>query len=244
MPTPGEIEVFKWAMRAVYGLFDTLTEVEAQLWIPPTNPGARVPKGRHLWTDAFGVVNFITLAKETASPIYLVLAKRLVHAVHNVLGKTPDGSARLYPATDEEPLKGGLRIGQLESDGPDDDGQVPTNPTAVRGGAYADTVNRSTIIRSSSGYLHSTVSPLRLVRLVTTDLQFSLQRRFFLPLSSGTRRLTLADCALHGRYLSIGSGSWYPRKVITMQQRDMWSYGSFNRPPNILTVHGESSAGR
>ncbi|KAK0622878.1 PrpF protein-domain-containing protein [Immersiella caudata] len=116
MPTPGEIHDFKLAMQAVYGPFDTLTEVEAQVWIPPTNPNARVPKGRHLWTDAFGVINFITLAKKTVSPVYLILAKRLANAVHNVLGKTRDGSARLYPATDEEPLKDGLRIGQLETD--------------------------------------------------------------------------------------------------------------------------------
>ncbi|KAK0645884.1 PrpF protein-domain-containing protein [Cercophora newfieldiana] len=116
MATVEEIQCFKRAMEAAYGLFDTLTEAEAEMWEPPDNPGAGGHRGRYLWTDAFGVVNFITLAKETVSPVYLVLAKRLVNAVHNVLGWEGDGSARLYPATEEEPLKGGLRMGKTEAE--------------------------------------------------------------------------------------------------------------------------------
>jgi len=139
MATQDEIQRFKSAMRTIYGSFDGLTEVEAQTWIPPDNPGARGHRGRYLWTDAFGVINFITLAKETVSPVYLVLAKRLVHAVHNVLGRTRDGTARLPPATDEEPLKGGLRIGKLEADGPDCDGQVTcVSETDLRLGRYTN----------------------------------------------------------------------------------------------------------
>lgn len=57
--------------------FNTLTEAEAQMWTPPNNPGVCGHKGRYLWTDAFGVMHFITVAKETVSPVYLVLAKRL-----------------------------------------------------------------------------------------------------------------------------------------------------------------------
>lgn len=100
------------------------TETEhAATWSPPTNPGAGGHRGRYLWTDAFGVVNLITLWRETKSPVYLELAKRLAQTVHNVLGRTRDGSARLPGATDERPLDGGLRIGKLDEAGPDGDGQ-------------------------------------------------------------------------------------------------------------------------
>jgi len=127
MHTLVEIQRFKCDMRRVYGPFDTLTEVEGHMWIPPDNLGARGHRGHYLLTNAFGVINFITLAKETTSPVYLVLAKRLVHTVHNVLGKTRDGMTRLYPATDEQPLKGGLRSGDPEDEcNGQCDGQVGT----------------------------------------------------------------------------------------------------------------------
>ncbi|POR39213.1 Vacuolar amino acid transporter 3, partial [Tolypocladium paradoxum] len=91
---------FNEAMSVVYGPLDHLTDDEAATWIPPDKPGAGGHRGRYLWTDAFGVVNFLTLFRETSSPKYLVLAKRLVAAVHDVLGRTRDGSARLPGATD------------------------------------------------------------------------------------------------------------------------------------------------
>ncbi|KAK3940522.1 hypothetical protein QBC46DRAFT_385225 [Diplogelasinospora grovesii] len=118
---------FKEAMRIVYGPFNQLSPEEASAWVPPDNPGAGGHRGRYLWTDAFGVVNFITLSQEEkiSSPnnIYLTLARRLVGKVHDVLGRTRDGSARLFRATDAEPLAGGLRIGKVDADGPDGDGQ-------------------------------------------------------------------------------------------------------------------------
>ncbi|XXH04602.1 hypothetical protein Hte_011019 [Hypoxylon texense] len=84
-------------------------------------------RGRYLWTDAFSVVDFVTLSREKVGahsrPLYLELARRFADAVHSVLGRTWDGSPRLPGATDEEPLKGGLRIGKLDGDGPDGDGQ-------------------------------------------------------------------------------------------------------------------------
>jgi hypothetical protein len=43
--------------------------------------------------------------------------------VHDTLGRTRDGSKRLDGATDEEPLRGGLRIGKLDAKGSDGDGQ-------------------------------------------------------------------------------------------------------------------------
>jgi len=78
------------------------------------------------------VLNFLTLHKETKSELYLTLAKRLVHRVHEVLGRErdpPPGSPpdtlpnRLPGASDAETLKGGLRIGKMDATGRDCDGQ-------------------------------------------------------------------------------------------------------------------------
>ncbi|RMJ21529.1 hypothetical protein PHISP_07598, partial [Aspergillus sp. HF37] len=98
-------------------------------WTPPAKSGGH--RGRYLWTDAFGVVNLLTMhqeyVKSAGSPegndMYLVLARRLVETVHGVLGRTRDGNSRLPGATDENPLGGGLRIGKMEELGPDGDGQ-------------------------------------------------------------------------------------------------------------------------
>lgn len=118
------IQRFKEATQLVYGPFEGISDQDAQSWKPSESLGAGGHKGRYLWTDAFGVVNFITLFKETSSPVYLTLARRLVDTVHNILGRTRDGSSRLPPATDAEPLKGGLRIGKIQGSGSDCDGQV------------------------------------------------------------------------------------------------------------------------
>ncbi|KAI1761479.1 hypothetical protein GGR53DRAFT_522364 [Hypoxylon sp. FL1150] len=113
-------------MQRVYGPYPTDAS-DPGPWQPPSNPGAGGHKGRYLWTDAFGVVNFITLSREKghahSRQLYLELARRLADKVHSVLGRTRDGSARLLGATDEEPLSGGLRIGKLDADGQDGDGQ-------------------------------------------------------------------------------------------------------------------------
>lgn len=114
---------FVEAMKSVYGPFDELSNDDAEAWTPPDNPGAGGHRGRYLWTDAFGVVNFVTLFKETAKPKYLTLAKRLVKTVHDILGRKRDGSKRLNSASDEEPLTGGLRIGKMDERGSDGDGQ-------------------------------------------------------------------------------------------------------------------------
>jgi hypothetical protein len=80
-------------------------------------------RGRYLWTDAFGVLNFITLSRETKQPHFLVLAVILVESVHDILGRTRDLSARLPGASDQSPLSGGLRIGKEAAIGADGDGQ-------------------------------------------------------------------------------------------------------------------------
>lgn len=111
------------AMQLVYGPFEHLSEEAARTWTAPDKPGAGGHRGRYLWTDAFGVVNLITLARETSSPVYLTLARRLVQTVHDVLGSNREGTARLPRATDARPLDGGLRIGKLSEHGSDADGQ-------------------------------------------------------------------------------------------------------------------------
>lgn len=114
-------------MQKVYGPYDASAQPDAE-WEPGDAGGHR---GRYLWTDAFGVINFITLSREKKKgqgaaaeegPGYLHLARRLADTVHEVLGRERGSSARLPGATDEAPLRGGLRIGKLEAAGPDGDG--------------------------------------------------------------------------------------------------------------------------
>ena len=69
------------------------------------------------------MVNFITLSKELNDPTYLVRATRLVHTVHNVLGRTRDGKVWLPGASHSNPIGGGLRIGKIDEAGSDGDGQ-------------------------------------------------------------------------------------------------------------------------
>jgi hypothetical protein len=118
--SPTSLTRFKEAMQSVYGPFEILSAPQISSWTPPPKSGGH--RGRYLWTDAFGVLNFLTLYRLTSSPLYLTLAKALVHSVHETLGRTRDGKKRLEGATDDEPLKGGLRIGKLEEDGSDGDG--------------------------------------------------------------------------------------------------------------------------
>ncbi|KAI0598287.1 hypothetical protein F4775DRAFT_556149 [Biscogniauxia sp. FL1348] len=131
------LALFEDSMQRVYGPYDASTDPEH--WQPPTNPGAGGHRGRYLWTDAFGVVNFVTLAREKgpgpSRAYYLALAERLASTVHEVLGRergddndatttsSPSIPARLPGATDEQPLAGGLRIGKAAATGPDGDGQ-------------------------------------------------------------------------------------------------------------------------
>jgi hypothetical protein len=115
------LQKFEKCMKDTYGPFPT----EAESWIPAPNPAGH--KGRYLYTDAIAVVNFLTLYNEKRgepnATYYLDLAKRLVRVVHSTLGYTRDGSSRLPGATDAEPLKGGLRIGKIDAEGPEGDGQ-------------------------------------------------------------------------------------------------------------------------
>lgn len=121
----GDMATFRAAMDQIYGPFENSDNLDAiGNWQPP----ALSPKSsRYLWTDAFGVVNFITLSRLSTSgaegELWTLYAKRLIQSVHDTLGKSRDGSRRLRGATDEQPLSGGLRIGKDEESGPDQDGQ-------------------------------------------------------------------------------------------------------------------------
>ena len=99
------------------GVYGPLPPGDSSTWEPPPKAGGF--KGRYLWTDAFGVVNFLTLYKETGDDTYLSLAKNLARKVHDVQGRTRDGKSRLPGATEENPLGGGLRIGKEDAAGSD-----------------------------------------------------------------------------------------------------------------------------
>lgn len=118
--TMSTISMFKESINAVYG---PLTDYDsnAHQWEPPERSGGH--RGRYLWTDAFGVINFITLSKETNDQSYITRAIRLAETVHNVLGKTRDGKEWLPGASFTNPVGGGLRIGKQDATGSDGDGQ-------------------------------------------------------------------------------------------------------------------------
>jgi hypothetical protein len=75
-----KLEEFKRVMDVVYGKLEGLP----QHWIPKPY---QENKGRYLWTDAFGVCNFITLFHEKNEEKYLLQADNLITNVHDVLGK-------------------------------------------------------------------------------------------------------------------------------------------------------------
>jgi len=70
---------FKEIMQEVYGEY-----ISGEIWNPKLYTEN---KGRYLWTDSFGVCNFLTLFCETKEERYLLQADSLINSVHNVLGK-------------------------------------------------------------------------------------------------------------------------------------------------------------
>lgn len=164
---------FKTAMMAVYGQLDKLSEDEAKTWIPPSSPGAGGHRGRYLWTDAFGVINLLTLYKETSMIQYLHLASQLVYTVHDILGRERDGTERLPGATDDHPLKGGLRIGKLTEAGSDCDGQYHHYLTI-----WMFALNRLSIATGDSKYNDWAI-----------ELAKSIHPRFAIPGEDGNLRM-------------------------------------------------------
>jgi len=142
---------FTNAMERIYGPFESISSDQVATWTPP--PMTEGHKGRYLWTDGFAVVNFITLYKQTADTKYLTLASRLIRTVHDILGRTRDGSARLPGATDEWPLRGGLRIGKHHASGSDGDGQYHHYLTV-----WMFALNRMTIASKDKWYNDQAIS--------------------------------------------------------------------------------------
>ena len=77
------------------------------------------PPRRYLWTDAFGVCNFLGLYHQTGEETYLDLALQLVDQVHDTLGRHREDDSRTgwISGLDEEqgkkhPTRRGLRIGK------------------------------------------------------------------------------------------------------------------------------------
>ncbi len=125
------LDKFKRIMDHVYGEFTTASTWKPKLYREYTTGGGG--GGRYLWTDAFGVINYITLFCETNDAQYLDQADALIHQVHEILGReritdTVSNNSppprRLGAATDEQPTLGGLRIGKnADEDSDDGDGQ-------------------------------------------------------------------------------------------------------------------------
>ncbi|MFP4441914.1 MAG: hypothetical protein ACLFST_02250 [Spirochaetia bacterium] len=74
---------------------------------------------RYLWTDAFGVCNFLGLAEGTGNKEYTARSRKLIESVHNTLGKHRQDDRRtgwISGLSDGEgqshPTAGGLRIGK------------------------------------------------------------------------------------------------------------------------------------
>jgi len=92
-----------------------MTEFARLTGLSPTSSAPR----RYLWTDAFGVCNFLGLYHETGGREFKDLALQLVDQVHGVLGRHRHDDHRTgwISGLDEEggrrhPTQGGLRIGK------------------------------------------------------------------------------------------------------------------------------------
>ncbi|PKY04236.1 hypothetical protein P168DRAFT_236865 [Aspergillus campestris IBT 28561] len=162
---PSRLDRFLAAQQSLYGP-NLYSIPDPQTWTPPPNSGGH--KGRYLWTDAFGVLNFITLHRETSrhnddnnnNNPYLTLARRLVHTVHDILGRTrnTNNPTRLPGATETNPLGGGLRIGKQEEHGPDGDGQYHHYLTL-----WMFALNRLSLATGDAAYNHQAVSLARAI---------------------------------------------------------------------------------
>ena len=74
---------------------------------------------RYLWTDAFAVTNYLSLAVATHDPAFIERARALIDDVHRVLGRHRPGASRSGWISDRSeadgathPTIGGLRIGK------------------------------------------------------------------------------------------------------------------------------------
>lgn len=113
----GNMAAFKAAMELAYGPLSVNGDDDS--WQPPALP---TQPGRQLWTDAFAVLNFITLAKSSSSPreadLWSSRAKKLVQSVHNTLEEKNSDASQSTQGT----VTDGLRSGNDGQAGPVSDG--------------------------------------------------------------------------------------------------------------------------
>lgn len=160
-PSP-RLDRFQQTMESIYGSFSLIDDPKN--WTPPLKSGGH--RGRYLWTDAFGVINLLTMHKEYSraggetkpDDRYVQLARRLIETVHDVLGRTRDGASLLPGATESNPLGGGLRIGKTEEQGSDCDGQYHHYLTL-----WMFALNRMALASGDMGYNRQAVALARAV---------------------------------------------------------------------------------
>ena len=165
-----------------------MTEFARETGLSPIRKRPR----RYLWTDAFGVCNFLGLYRQTGEERYLHLALRLVDQVHNTLGRHREDDSRRgwISGLDEQegrahPTRGGLRIGkELNERGPRDsfdealewdrDGQYYHYLTK-----WMHVLNRVTRVTADSNY---NTWALELAKAVHAGFVYA-------PLSGGPKRM-------------------------------------------------------
>lgn len=98
---------------------DALAETLMADFADSTGVSGKMPPRRYLWTDAFGVCNFLGLYRQTGDDRYLGFAVELVDQVHHILGRHRKDDPRqgwISGLPEEEgehhPTRGGLRIGK------------------------------------------------------------------------------------------------------------------------------------
>jgi hypothetical protein len=183
-------------IEAMSGVYGPLPSGDPSTWEPPPKAGGF--KGRYLWTDAFGVINFLTLHKETGDGKYLILAKNLVRKVHDIQGRTRDGKTRLPGATEENPLGGGLRIGKEEAAGSDGDGQYHHYLTL-----WMFALNRLSIAAKDPSYNAQAIS-----------LAKAIHPRFFKGRSSSQPRMVWKISVDMSKALVNAEGNLDPSKLV------------------------------
>lgn len=115
---PGRLGAMRHLLQHVYGDWDELLPRTPHLF-PKPMPAAEagpsmVPYGdtgetqrRYLWTDAWGVLNFVTLALRLHENNYLHAGARLIDAVHATLGQPRSPDLPMLRAEDAAKSLGG-----------------------------------------------------------------------------------------------------------------------------------------
>ncbi|KAL9608356.1 MAG: hypothetical protein Q9167_006812 [Letrouitia subvulpina] len=177
---------FREAMQTVYGNFETLTPLQHEDWRPLPNSGGH--RGRYLWTDAFGVINFLTLYKESSDPKYLYFAGCLIASVHDILGSTRNGASRLPGVTEQNLLGGGLRIGKEDESGPDGDGQYHHYLTI-----WMFALNRMTLATGDHRYNNQAISLAKAIHPRFFHKRTSTQPCMYWKISTDMQRPLIAN---------------------------------------------------